>query len=230
MDSPAFLPHLRRELTAFRACLDGDLSAPVTGCGAWTLRDLAGHLGRGNLWSAAAVTERRGDFRPGPAPDDRAALGPWFDETCAVLLDVLDADPSTEAWTFYPPHTVGFWQRRRCLETLVHRWDAEHALGSAGPLDPELAAEGVTEVFDTMAPRQIARGHARPPRSALRLEATDTGTSWTHGSGAPVATVAATAEHLLLMLWGRLPGDGAAFSWTGDRQAGRDMLAEPLVP
>ncbi|MGI5328418.1 hypothetical protein [Actinomadura nitritigenes] len=39
------------------------------------------------------------------------------------------------------------------LEALVHRWDAENALGNRRPLDPVLAGEGVAEVFDTMAPR-----------------------------------------------------------------------------
>ncbi|MFI8848967.1 maleylpyruvate isomerase family mycothiol-dependent enzyme [Streptomyces sp. NPDC053499] len=230
MDSACLLLHLRGELDGFRACLDGDLSVSVEHCGEWTLYDLAEHLGSSNLWAAAAVTERRGDHKPPPAPRDPAELTRWFDEASETLLKVLDTDPATEAWTFHPPHTVGFWQRRRTLEALVHRWDAEHALGTTRPLDPELAGEGVAEVFDTLAPRQVARGRVHPPRSALRLEATDTGTSWTYGPGTPVATLAAPAEQLLLLLWGRMPRTSGIFDWTGDRRAGLATLADTPTP
>lgn len=223
-----FLDLLGRELDAFRACLGGDLAAPVEHCGGWTLHDLADHLGGGNLWAAVAVTEKRGDHEPPPAPRDTAALTPWFDRTCERLLDALAADPSTEAWTFHPPHTVGFWRRRRFLETLIHRWDAEHALGRPRPLDPESAGEGVAEVVDTMAPRQVARGRARVPSYALRFRAIDLGASWTYGPGEPVAEVAGTAERLLLTLWGRDSGDGLV--WEGDERAGREVLKEPLTP
>ncbi len=217
MESPCLLRHLRDELDAFRDCLDGDLSVPVEHCGTWTLRDLAEHLGGSNLWAAAAVTEQHGGHEPGAAPRDRAGLVRWFEESARTLLDALDTDPEAGAWTFHPPATVGFWQRRRALETLVHRWDAEHALGRARPLDPLLAGEGVSEVFDTMAPRQVARGRAHPPSRALRLEATDTGAGWTYGPGTPAATLAAPAEQLLLLLWGarrcragRSPGPATA--------------------
>lgn len=232
MDSTALLFHLRRELDAFRACLVGDLSEPVEHCGRWTLHDLAEHLGSANLWAAAAVSEKRGDGKAPPAPRDPAALVRWFDETSSTLLNALDTDPHTEAWTFHPPHTVGFWQRRRCLETLVHRWDAEQALGKANTaLDVDLAGEGVAEVFDTMAPRQIARGRASAPQHALHLKAGDTGASWTYGPGTPIATISSTTtESLLLMLWGRIPSSSAAFEWEGDQEAGQRLLEGPLTP
>lgn len=230
MDSAAYLAHLRQELDAFRACLSGDLSAPVEHCGDWTLRELAEHQGRGDLWAAAAVTERRGDYPAPPVPTDPVSLARWFDTASATLLAALDTDPSREAWTFYPPHTVGFWQRRRSLEVLVHRWDAEHALGRPGPLDAELAADGVAEVFDTMAPRQVALGRAAPPEHAIRLTATDTGGSWTSGPDEPVAAITGTAAELLLLLWGRLPHTHETFTWHGDKPAALRVLAGPLVP
>src|SRR6202044_1437068 len=92
-----YLAHLRQELAAFEDCLDGDLSAPVEHCGDWTLYDLASHLGGGNLWAAAAVTEQRGDFEAAPAPRDPAALAAWLSETGAVLLAALDTEPDTPA-------------------------------------------------------------------------------------------------------------------------------------
>ncbi|OEU96723.1 maleylpyruvate isomerase family mycothiol-dependent enzyme [Streptomyces oceani] len=230
MDSESLLQHLRDELDAFRACLDGDLAVSIEHCGEWTLRDVAEHLGSSNLWVAAAVTEHHGKYEPAPSPRDPGGLVRWFEESSTILLNALDTDPSASAWTFHPPHTVRFWQRRRALEALIHRWDAENALGVTRSLAPVLAGEGVAEVFDTMAPRQIARGRAQHPQHALRLQATDTGTSWVYGPGTAVATLAATAEELVLLLWGRMCSSDAAFSWTGDQECGLLVLAGTLTP
>ncbi len=230
MDSAGYLAHLRRELGAFEECLRGDLSAPVAQCGDWTLCDLADHLGRGNLWAAVAVTEQRGDYQAPDAPRDPAALVTWFSATSHVLLAALDTDPSASAWTISPPPTAGFWQRRRCMETLVHRWDAQHALGITGPVNPALADDGVAEVIDTMAPRQFRLGRARAPRCAVRFAATDTQSSWVLGPGEPLATIGAAAADLLLLLWGRLPPDDPAITWDGDRQQAHALLQAALVP
>ncbi|MFE0458613.1 maleylpyruvate isomerase family mycothiol-dependent enzyme [Kitasatospora sp. NPDC058965] len=226
-----YLAVLRRELDAFGAVLDGDLSAPVEHCGDWTLWDLAAHMGAGNLWVVAAVREGHGDgYDEAAAPRDRAALKAWYAMTADALVAALSVDPGTGAWSFFPPHTVGFWRRRRSHETSMHRWDAEHALGAATPMDPALAADGVAEVFDTMALRMIARGAATRPEQAVRFTATDADRRWTFGPGGPVAEVSGTAEDLLLMLWGRAPRDTGSLTWTGDRAAGSIVLAGPLVP
>jgi uncharacterized protein (TIGR03083 family) len=231
MDSAGYVAHLRLDLDAFGACLGGDLSAPVRHCGDWTLYDLADHLGGGNLWAAAAVTERRGDFEAGPAPREAAALAAWLSETGAVLLAALDADPAPPAWTIAPPATVGFWQRRRCMETLIHRWDAEHAVGTGGFIDPSLADDGVAEVVDTMLPRQIRLGRTGPPPHAVRLDASDTGSSRDLGGpGDPVATIRGPAADLLLLRWGRLDPGVPAIAWRGDREQGRAALSGALVP
>jgi uncharacterized protein (TIGR03083 family) len=215
---------LHDELAAFQSCLDGDLSAPVEHCGDWTLRDLAEHLGQENLWAVTAVVERHGDYQPEPAP---AETGPWFASTARALTSTLAVDPGTEAWTFFEPHTVGFWRRRRCLETLVHRWDAERALGRAGHLDPVLCGDGIAEVIDGFLPRQIRLGRMAAPRASVRLTATDLDTSWVIGAGhaeEPVATLSGSAQDLLLTLWGRRPLPG------GIGETARDVLRGPLVP
>ncbi|MGK5558115.1 maleylpyruvate isomerase family mycothiol-dependent enzyme, partial [Actinomadura kijaniata] len=220
VDAVDYLAALRRELDAFGAALDDDLSAPVEHCGDWRLVDLAVHLGAGNLWVVAAVREGHGDSNDeDAAPRDQAALKAWYAWTADALVQTLSVDPSTEAWTFFPPHTVGFWRRRRAQETLMHRWDAEHALGSTTPMDPALAADGVAEVFDTMAPRMISRGAATRPDRAVRITATDSDRCWTYGTGEPVAEVSGTAEDLLLALWGRKPWDAGSVVWAGDREA-----------
>ncbi|MFE1316047.1 maleylpyruvate isomerase family mycothiol-dependent enzyme [Kitasatospora phosalacinea] len=231
MDYTDYLVELRRELDEFGALLDGDLSAPVEHCGNWKLADLVAHMGAGNLWVVTAVREGRGDnYRESDAPGDPDGLRSWYADSADDLVAALSVDPATAAWTIAPPHTVGFWRRRRTQETLVHRWDAANALGLQQPLNAELAADGVAEVFDTMADRMVARGAATPPVRALRLTATDSARSWTYGPGEPVAEVAGTAEDLLLMLWGRKPRESDALAWTGDRAAGLAVLAGPLVP
>ena len=178
----------------------------------------------------AAVTERRGDHQAPAAPRDPGDLAAWFGRTSTRLLEVLGQDPSLEAWTIYPPRTIGFWRRRRCLETLVHRWDAQNALGTGGVLDPVLAGEGVAEVIDTIVPRQVELGRAVNPGRAVRLLAADTGRSWVLGPGTPVATVSASAQDLLLMLWHRLPADDPEIGWDGEVAAGQRVLAGSLVP
>ena len=230
MDSAGYLSHLRGDLDAFGQCLAGDLTAPVEPCGDWTLYDLADHLGQGNMWAAVAVTDKHGDYQGPAAPRDPADLVEWFGGTARVLLAALDTDPSASAWTIAPPPTAGFWQRRRCLETLVHRWDAQRALGVPGPLDPALADDGVAEVIDTMAPRQVRLGRSSAPPHAVRLCAGDTGSTWVLGPGEPVATIRATAASLLLMLWGRLPAQSRAMTWEGDRRTAQAALGGGLVP
>ncbi|AGL17086.1 maleylpyruvate isomerase family mycothiol-dependent enzyme [Actinoplanes sp. N902-109] len=215
------LAHLHRELAAFQACLAGDLSAPVRHCGDWTLRDLAEHLGQENLWAATAVRERHGDHQPTPAPAD---IAPWFAGTARTLTEALAVDPGTAAWTFFPPSTVSFWRRRRSLETLVHRWDAQHALGLDSVLDPVLCGDGVAEVIDGFVPRQVRLGRMAALTRSVRLTATDLDSSWTLGPGEPVATITGRAQELLLALWGRAP-------WPGDvPDQAREVLHGPLVP
>jgi uncharacterized protein (TIGR03083 family) len=232
-----FLATLTSSLAEFGAVLDGtDLVAPVPTCGDWTVYDLVDHLGRGNLWVATAVREKHGggggdDHR---APAAESDLRVWFDETVDAITTALAAAPETAAWTFttQQPQTVGFWRRRRAHETVMHLWDLRNAFGAAEeePIDPALAADGVTEVFEMFAQRMISRGLAAEPEAAVRVAASDTGDVWTHGPGEPVAGLTATAGDLLLGLWGRKPRSGTGFTWSGDVEAGRAALAGPLVP
>jgi uncharacterized protein (TIGR03083 family) len=210
----------------FSDCLGGDLSVPVVHCGDWSLRDLADHMGRGNAWVVGAVRERRKD-RAGTAPPEAdSGVRAWFDASAAELDSALALPAGTEAWTFWPPHTVEFWRRRRVHENQVHVWDAETAArGGAAPLDPVFAADGVAEVFDTMAARQVARKRLAEPAAAVRITASDTGGSWTWGPGEPVVELTAAAERLLLHLWGRIAHEDPSLSWSGDREAARGLLA-----
>lgn len=224
-----FVEHCRRELGTFEALLDGNLAAPIRRCGSWNLYRLADHLGRQNLWSAAAITEGRGDFDSPRAPQDRIGLTTWFRGTSETLLAALERDPDAPAWTIYPPETVGFWRRRRAHETQVHRWDAEDALGMTSTFDPELVADGIAEVLDTMLPRQLSFDRAVVPDGVVYLRAQGFATRW--GAGTRSVTVRAEApEQLLLLLWKRATLDGDAFVVDGDADLAREFFAAALVP
>ncbi|AYF73285.1 maleylpyruvate isomerase family mycothiol-dependent enzyme [Nocardia yunnanensis] len=229
-----FMAVLREKLTEFGALItpEADLAAPVPSCGDWTFYDLADHVGQGNLWVVTAVAEGRGDYHGDPAPANAVELRAWFDQSAKAIVESLSVDPATPAWTFTSlmPRTVGFWQRRRAQETLMHLWDGQDALGTAEAIEPHLAADGITEVFEMFAHRMIQRGLAKEPRSAVRVHTTDTGDNWTYGPGAPVAEISGTASDLLLALWGRKSLEDAALSWQGNWAEGAGVLAGPLVP
>lgn len=195
------LKHAQREFAALRDALS-PLHLPVPTCPGWTLRDLAEHVGGSNLWAAYAITEGRGDFVRPPAPDD---ILPWFEATGQTLFDALARDPEEPAWSFGPEKNVGFWRRRRCMEFLLHRWDAEGAHGEHWPIDTELAWDGVLEVFEVMAPRQIERGRATAPTHAVEIRSGDR--RLVYGPGEPVGVIEGPPDELLLALWGRRPLD-----------------------
>jgi uncharacterized protein (TIGR03083 family) len=201
------LAHLRADADAVLAALSvGDPSAPVAACPGWTLRDLVVHLGGVHRWARQIVST--GELQRQQEEHEVVDLAAWFAEGAAALLDVLAAaDPAEPCWSFTTDRTKGFWRRRQALETVVHRWDAEHAVGEPGPIDPVLAADGVAEVVDLMAPRQVKLGRIGPLPVAVELRALEGG-RWVLGEAPVSATVTASAEVLLLLLWHRVdPGD-----------------------
>ena len=202
-----YLAHLRADVERVLAVLEGSaLTETVAGCPGWTLRELVEHLGNVHRWATRIVQSGTVQEEPTGSPDDPRA---WFAAGAAELLAALAAaDPAERCWSFTTDKTKGFWARRQSLETVVHRWDAEGAAGSPGPIASQLAAEGVTEVVELMTPRQVKLGRIPSPPVAVELRATDTGNSWLLGDAAVGASVEGPAELVLLLLWHRVdPGD-----------------------
>lgn len=149
----AYLAAFDAELAALLAAAT-DPGADVPGCPGWTVRDLLSHvLGVYRHKNAAFAT---GSAPEGPedgwgACDDGDDLAELVRTEAAVLRAHLDRDPSTPAWSWWPPEqTVGFWQRRMAQETAVHRWDADsavHGTGGAAPIDDLLADDGIDELL-----------------------------------------------------------------------------------
>ena len=182
----------------------------------WTQRDLAIHVasihGR-----TAAICETLPQERIPTAqlPEGRDPFD-WAGQMLAEMVEALaSADPGARVWTFGSDPTLRFWERRMVIETGVHRWDAQGALGQPDPLLPEVASDGLDEFPDMY----LGRLGDVP---TIDLVATDLGRSWRYGEGEPVAAIEDTASALFLRLMSR-PGADLPATW----QEAVDALGSP---
>lgn len=213
-----------------RTPVQGGLAVPVPWTPAWTARDLVVHLGTVHRWVTGIL--RSATVEPPPAPrlpphDD---LHGWFALGLTELVATLrTTDPDRPTWHMSPAaDTAGHWVHRQASEHLVHRLDLEAAAGLPHePVDPALAADGVTELLGVMVPRWAHTGPLAGARAHVRVRATDVDASWAVGvhdgvvtvgtAAEPDAELSGTAEQLLRRLWGRpaeveVTGDSAAES------------------
>jgi uncharacterized protein (TIGR03083 family) len=222
MDRETSMAHLAKDGARMAELARGDLAAPVPTCPGWTLKDLIEHCGFVHRWQTMVVRDNCATFPDralweyGPAADESWA--DWFqagvDEAVAVLGA---ADPKAPRWTWFPPdQTAGWYHVRTPQETSVHRIDAElAATGSAHPIEPDFAVQGITEMFEVMVPSSEGAPIGGSGEQVL-LQPTDHAASWlitllaetitiAPGPGDAAATVAGTATDLLLYVWGRAP-------------------------
>lgn len=230
-----YLTHLEGDLDRLDALLAGvrerTWRSPVPACSGWTLAHLIRHLGGVHRMVIAAIerqeASKSGQYDPGALAEDE--LRGWLRDGGRRMLELLRADPADPAWSFFrPDQTVGFWQRRQAQEHLVHRYDAETALGCPTPLSADLAADGIGEIVEVMVPLREGRAVTLPPY-AVRFVASDTGQDWLIGTGPVSGTARGTAADLLLALWGRRD-PARALAVEGDTEAVRRMLTLALVP
>ncbi len=232
-----YVEHVLADTKRFADAVEtGPLTAPVAACPGWDLQHLAAHLGFIHRWAdEAATTAQRPTVAEHPAPGvGAAALAAWLRAGADSLATALRSlDPEAPTWhPFTVERKAKLWPRRQAQETLVHRWDAQSAVGQSTPLDAELAADGIDEYWEVMLPRRLTRGGVALPTTSLHVHCTDTAGEWTarmvdetvvfsreHAKGD--AALRGRAEDLLLTLWGRhsaqpidIVGDeAAAASW-----------------
>jgi uncharacterized protein (TIGR03083 family) len=223
-----------------------DADLPVPTCPDWTLRQLATHVGRVHRWAAEIVRTRsteRIPFNAAPdgsypaEPSERAA---WLVAGADRVIAAIAAAGSEPVWAFSEIAPASFWARRQAQETMMHRVDAELAVGRDVVLDDALTADGIDEwLTSAIDPRYRQRGdgtQALPAGAALQLEAidaagdavvaewlirsTDGGLSLQRGPGASTdeadVSVRGPADRLLLALVRRLPADDPAIAVSGD--------------
>ncbi len=206
---------------------DGALDSPVAACPEWDLRALGVHLGQTHLWAAGIVQGADPRQRPRDEPAGQS-LSRWYASAAEALRKALaEAGPEAPCWTLVRHQgTALFWQRRQVHETMVHLWDAHHAVGQTAALDPALAFDGVAEVAEVMYPRMLRAKRVEPLPKRLVLTATDVDADpVTIGEAEQAVAVTAPAEQLLLVVWQRIP-------WRqqmGPAEA-ESLLSRALVP
>lgn len=242
-----FATAFHREILAFEAAARraaDEATAPlVPSCPGWSMADLVLHLGgvhrlvakvvadglteQPDLTDTAlfALPEDRADW---PVPEGGPHRGPmppglldWFAEGARALeAHFRDGDPERRVWTWSWERTAGFWRRMQTIEAALHRWDAESAVGTPGPVEPVLAADAVAQTFEHMAPARRAWKQAPPGEGErFRLRQTDGPGVWTVSfegdevrldgdtAGPCDLELTGTASDLMLFLWQRIPAD-----------------------
>ncbi|WP_030719084.1 maleylpyruvate isomerase family mycothiol-dependent enzyme [Streptomyces sp. NRRL F-2580] len=238
------------ETAAFVAAVKAaDLSTPVPTCPGWTLEDLTRHVGSVHRWFTELLrrriqqppTSREVDLRLPERPD---GLPDWLAASAAEAAGVFAAtDLDTPMWAWGVDQHARFWVRRMLFETLVHRVDAQLALGLPPQVDHALAVDGIDEFLTNL---PFASSFA-PLTAQLRAADRTIRFSCTEGDGdgegdwlvglrpdgfalvsddagprAADATVRGTAADLLLLLYGRLDRRDDAFRLHGDQ----DLLTQ----
>ncbi|HVA59327.1 MAG TPA: maleylpyruvate isomerase family mycothiol-dependent enzyme [Mycobacteriales bacterium] len=229
---PEFVAATRREgeglLTAARIGLD----APVPTCGEWTVGDLLSHVSRIYRFVATAVHDRATAAPARPEIPDGADLIDYAESALDDLVEALGGvDPQTPVWNWsHQEQVAGFWARRMAQESLVHRWDAQNAHGIAQRIEPELAADGLDELFDVLMPRILERDfpdRSTIPSVSLGLHASDIDRQWRvalspagfdpQAPGPAEVDLTGSAPRLLLTVYGRIGLD--AIELTGSAAA-----------
>ena len=151
-------------------------------------------------------------------PDERSA---WLVAGARRLGQaVREVGPATRVWSWSEDQTARFWLRRATHDTLVHRADAELAVGREVTVEPALAADGVADLLDMFAvlPRvddfpelaELAGDgqtlHGRDtdaglgPSGAWLGRRQPSGLAWERARGPADVTVRGRAADLLLVL------------------------------
>ncbi|MFE2551228.1 maleylpyruvate isomerase family mycothiol-dependent enzyme [Streptomyces sp. NPDC059355] len=217
-----------------------DLSTPVPTCPGWTLADLTRHVGSVHRWFTELLrqriqqppTSRDVDLR---LPEDREGLPDWLTASAAEAAAVFaTTDLDAPMWAWGVDQHARFWVRRMLFETLVHRADAELALGISPHIDRALAVDGVDEFLTNLpfaSPFAPLTAQLRAPDRSIRFSCTDGDGDWLVGlrpdgfalvadhprPSAADAAVRGTAEDLLLLLYGRRDRQSDAFHLLGDQ-------------
>jgi uncharacterized protein (TIGR03083 family) len=168
LDHPDHVAAADREIDDLLAALGaGPLAVPVPTCPAWTAADLTRHVGyfctrwRDHLRGGDYEQRARPEDVTAPAGDDAAALA-WLRGLADELLHELRSTPAdTPVWSWYPANRTARFAARRCAHELaVHRHDAQTARGTAAPIAPPLAVDGIDEMLEALWRPRYVKGVA----------------------------------------------------------------------
>ena len=139
------------------------------------------------------------------------------------------ASPDQPTWAWGADQHACFWQRRLLHETVIHRADADLALGREPTIDANVAIDGVDEFLDNLPHATFSRvvKDLKGEGESLHLHCTDvdgewliklnpTGFTWEHGHAKGDVAVRGAASDLLLLLYGRRKPQSEHFQIFGD--------------
>jgi len=226
MEPARYLAHLEADVERLVAAASGALDEPVAACPGWTVSDLVAHQSGVYCFATAQLRAAPGAELARFEPPDP---GPPLDVLRASADDLFaalrDTDPAEHRPNWAGKPTAAFWFRRMAQETLVHRLDAELAAGALGPIDVELAIDGIDELGDTFLPHAARRGITGTGET-VHLHATDDdlpapgewmftfhaqGVDVDHRHGKGDMAVRGPAGQLLLFVWNRRPVEVECF-------------------
>ncbi|CKR86816.1 uncharacterized Actinobacterial protein [Mycobacterium tuberculosis] len=136
-------------------------------------------------------------------------------------------------WTFLGPRPAGWWVRRRLHEVAVHRADVAITVGGEFTLEPNVAADGISEFLERIAVQAGSGGTPLPLEDddTLHLHATDPGlleagewtvrrdergVTWSHRHGKGAVALRGGATELLLAMVRRLSVADTGIELLGD--------------
>ncbi len=226
----------------------GDPTTPVPTCPGWTFKELFRHVGRGDRWAAQIITDRVDHFldpravEGGKPPADPDEAISWLYDGAQRLIDAVEqAGLDTPVWTFIGQRPAYWWIRRRLHETAVHRADAALALGIEYTLQPELAADAISEWLERVAGQADPDGAPLPldPGTTMHLHATDPGLgvsgewtvhaaddriTWSHEHGKGTVALRGSATDLMLAMTRRVQTADTDIAVFGDTSVWQNWL------
>jgi uncharacterized protein (TIGR03083 family) len=149
MESARLLTCLATDYARLRSVATHDLDAAVPSCPGWTVTDLVRHVGHVYLHKVECMRQQA---FPDPWPPDlegEESIALLDRAYAALRAEFAERAPTDPAATFIDhDQTVGFWIRRMAQETVIHRVDAELALGQPiAPIPDDLGADGIDEIL-----------------------------------------------------------------------------------
>jgi uncharacterized protein (TIGR03083 family) len=209
---------VRREGAGILAAASLGLDAPVPTCPDWDVEALVRHVclvySRAEYVVSHRITQRPEEFPAVPDGEPLAALEAMLDDLVTALQEA-DADTAVFVWPDNVEPNAAFWARRMAHESSVHRFDAQIAHAMPQPIDSELAADGIEEFLDVIAPMLFDRNDGTGPMGTVQLLSSDD-VSWCLGLepdsverlevvSEPSVSARGTSSTLLLAAYGRVP-------------------------
>jgi len=243
-----YLIHLNADYQLLAAAIPG-APVDVPSCPGWTTDDLAKHMAHVYLGQAFVVetgsqAENKEHLAPYPRTEDYLEFMGWGFEAITKALDINRPERPTWSW-HHSDFSVDFWFRRMAHETVIHRIDAELAIGAVTPIDETLALDGVDEVLDFL---PLTGSWPEVPNvdfGIVSIVASTTNGSkvWDLNFTSEAATVSALAESngaarlvisgdaaaMDLYLWGRIDSSDPRISITGEGEETFKQLLQVAV-